>query len=602
MKKNEKSIFYMLFFRISIVLIVTFSVMTIFVLGIWSNVYRKSTVQNMTQSFSVIETKLNLYYQQLIHTISQIDLNTELYSYLSQESINSNDYYRWNRSVTEYLSLFSAFSDTYKTQIILSGANGNIYAINPGMISSELIMRPEILQQSMNQPNKVHLDIVPIDNESQKYQLTMTKAIRNRYSKKYQGNIFITFKEESLYHLYSSTINESNRISIVNEQGVIITDSNRSKISSNSDIYSIIQQNFQLYEKPQLVNVDDKQYWIIAKQIKFNNCYLIEVIDNSYFWENFNRIFITVLCFGGLCILFSGAIILKAVQKITVPIRSLSHEMSQYRKYIDGSSALQLSGCAEVTKATTAFNSMMDKLKYYIQENNTHTQKLHEIELQTLQMQINPHFMCNILASFKQLIILGQVQEAESSITALSHLVKNTLGNLDTMICLVEEIDLTNSFFQLQKFRYSTKGITLITQIPEELKYAEVPKLILQPFVENCIFHAFDKNTKHGTIHIIAYQQEQDLIIEILDNGKGMDSKIRDNLLSDQQPNVLKRFNKIGVKNVHERLQIQFGESYGVSVYSEPKIGSSFTLRIPLFIPKKTPEHLQNLKPDKIID
>ncbi|MCL6547651.1 MAG: sensor histidine kinase, partial [Alicyclobacillus sp.] len=203
-----------------------------------------------------------------------------------------------------------------------------------------------------------------------------------------------------------------------------------------------------------------------------------------------------------------------------------------------------------------------------------------QAELAALQAQINPHFLYNTLNGVRWLVLMGEEPARVGQvITSLVKLLQNTLGKDEEFHPLAEEIELVKSYLTIQEMRYRDK-FKVEYALDAEVMKAPIPRLILQPLVENAIFHGIEPGKRPGTIRIAACKDTGRLRIEVSDDGVGIPSEILSNLFTgDQKPR--KSFSGIGLRNVHERIQLLYGNEYGLRVESERGHGTRIIMLLP---------------------
>ncbi len=227
----------------------------------------------------------------------------------------------------------------------------------------------------------------------------------------------------------------------------------------------------------------------------------------------------------------------------------------------------------EIGKLTRQFNSMLDRIQALLAEVEQEQAQKRRMELKTLQMQIDPHFLYNTLDSIK---FLAEQKSDDTSemVRALGHFYRYSLTKGDELTTVAEEIEHLKSYLTIQKIRYSTRFDYRI-EVEEAALDCQTVKFILQPLVENAIYHGVRKKRRKGIIAIHGYQDDDNLIFTVYDNGAGLDperlAQVRENL----QKGILPKESGIGVFNVHQRVAMRYGEPYGLSIDS---IANEFTV------------------------
>ncbi len=219
----------------------------------------------------------------------------------------------------------------------------------------------------------------------------------------------------------------------------------------------------------------------------------------------------------------------------------------------------------------------IDRLIKQLEEEHKMRERMY---FETLQMQINPHFLFNALNAIKWMAIMKGQNEIGTTIAALGKLLETTLSKNGEIISLSEEIQCIDSYVLLQKMRYGDK-FDIRYSIDETILSYKVPRLILQPLVENAIIHGFEDMELRGVITINGYKQSNVLFIEVIDNGRGMSPEKIDQILKGLYKSN-KFNNNIGLKNINDRIKLYFGPDYGLAIRSEEGKGTLVRICLPL--------------------
>jgi len=225
---------------------------------------------------------------------------------------------------------------------------------------------------------------------------------------------------------------------------------------------------------------------------------------------------------------------------------------------------------------------MLDSLHDYVDRLMETQKQQRNAELAALQMQINPHFLYNTLASIKFLVQQGNKEKAAGTINSLISLLQNTVSDVQSTIPVSQELESLKHYVYINHVRYGEKIRVNYFVEPESLDY-HMPKLILQPFIENAFFHAFNLKDEGRILIMIAVQEDQ-LVCEVVDNGDGMD--LDPNFLKEEQLPASKHkrqlFSGIGIRNVDDRIKLLYGESYGINITSKRNEGTKIIITLPL--------------------
>lgn len=284
-----------------------------------------------------------------------------------------------------------------------------------------------------------------------------------------------------------------------------------------------------------------------------------------------------------LVIFLCLALVVNSVVKVL--LRKFYHMLSVVRKVQDGDLAQRVSdpGGDEMGEMSTQFNKMLDHIQILMKENINREVLIKNTEIKALQNQINAHFIYNVLEAVKMMAEINEEYEISDSVTALGELLRYSMKWTSSDVTIHQEVEYIKNYIQLMNLRYDyTIGLSI--NIPDRIYVQQIPKMSLQPIVENAICHGIEETEEDSVIYIKAVCHEKDYDIEITDSGKGMD---------EQQVELLKRKvsgeievsggsgNGIGLKNVQDRIHIRFGESYGLHFASREGCYTKVSVRLP---------------------
>ncbi|MFD1179126.1 sensor histidine kinase [Paenibacillus puldeungensis] len=232
----------------------------------------------------------------------------------------------------------------------------------------------------------------------------------------------------------------------------------------------------------------------------------------------------------------------------------------------------------EVGELMRNFNDMATNITNLMDETYLLGREVKNKELQALQAQINPHFLYNSLDLINIMAIEAGRKDISEVVEELALFYKLSLSNGKEYVTLENELKHTEAYVSIQNMRFGG-GIRLDIEVPVDLYDCQVPKILLQPLVENGILHGIrEGETEEGTIRISASVQDGDLVLEVSDDGIGMDEEQLSHIFT--RPHSSKG-GGYGVHNIQERLKLAYGPSYGLDFRSAPGMGTTVTLKLP---------------------
>lgn len=240
-------------------------------------------------------------------------------------------------------------------------------------------------------------------------------------------------------------------------------------------------------------------------------------------------------------------------------------------------------GNDEMGELGNQFNKMLDRIQKLMKDNIDREILVKNSEIRALQNQINAHFIYNVLESIKMMAEIDEEYAISDAITSLGKLLRYSMKWVSGNVTLYEELEYIKNYLALINLRYDFE-IRLSLNLPDVLMNQEIPKMSLQPVVENAILHGIDPVAENTTIYIKGWEEEKDCIIEVTDMGQGMTEEeltvVREKIAGKVETEGGKG-NGIGLKNVQDRIQIHFGKPYGLSFASKKGCYTKVAVRLP---------------------
>ncbi len=386
----------------------------------------------------------------------------------------------------------------------------------------------------------------------------------------YVGTLFIDIKLDRIAKLFRSVNFNEEEYYVINEERDCIFSNDKSCIGTNVGV----RIDGLVKEKDKLViRTDSNKYGVSV----------VVSMDTAKAFRSIREIQRTIylLLIIVLLIILGGAFYFS--RRLTQPIHNM---MSQMEKIEGGNFDIQLNDDSEdeIGILSKRFNQMSQALEQYINQSYRSKIKQNEAELTALKSQIYPHFLYNTLEIIRMTALDNEESVVAKMLEALSEQIHYVIGPMQDMVSLEKEIDIVRKYVYLLNCRISTK-VQLTVQMPK-MKNIQVPKVILQPIVENAYVHGIKPKKGNGNIMVEVEQKDDNLEISIMDNGVGMNeeelSKINEVLQGDE-PGIRNEYDwqSIGLKNVHDRIKYLYGDEYGIEVTSNEGIGTIVKIVMP---------------------
>ena len=263
--------------------------------------------------------------------------------------------------------------------------------------------------------------------------------------------------------------------------------------------------------------------------------------------------------------------------RITGPISVLSRKAQQFGSG-DFTPTPVETHITELQTLDTGFNDMARRVDALMTKQVEDQRSLHRAELELLQAQINPHFLYNTLDSIAILAESDRGEDVVTMVTSLSTFFRNSLNKGNDILTLGAECSQVTSYLEIQQIRYSDI-LRYEINVPQELMDCMVPKLILQPLVENALYHGIKNRRGMGMITVSGEERDGELLLKVTDNGAGMDAEqvriLQAGIYEDKHTGL-------GLVNVHKRIRLYCGEPYGLSFESSVGKGSTVSVLLPM--------------------
>ena len=409
------------------------------------------------------------------------------------------------------------------------------------------------------------------------------------YIRKISVNYYNAVYDAYVAVYYSSSTFEkilSENLALEGSVSYIINDRNSAVASSDDSLsgiywldYDTIKDSFMSSNNFIEQNILGETVYAGFYSITVPNWYMVTILPSRPLITQSNQLIFQLLLIYLAILVF--AIILANLLSRSITSR-LSSVIRQMKKVRQGPPVPMDSPVYhdEVGDLIDTYNYMTRKMNELIQKQAKASEDLRIAEFNSLQAQINPHFLYNTMDMINWQALQGHTGEVSTAVQNLSRFYKLTLSRKKGISTIAHEEEHVSIYINLQNMRYHD-SIDLISDIPDELMEYQIPKLTLQPVVENSILHGIlEKESKSGTIVLTGWLEDQDVVLLISDDGVGIPPEKMPTILSGTGHSSTGGTN-IAIYNTHRRLQILYGPKYGLTYTSKPGQGTEVQIRIP---------------------
>lgn len=559
------------------IILAVFSV-TAIIVNLSEDIFVNTYGKSQEKVFLQIEKELNHYHENLSKIIDSVEVSWAFRIYFSDKEMNSTRTFRNFYKMDEDLknAIPTNISDV---SVMLVGLNEKTYLNKEETIisSAKEILESDVSKKAMEKKGSIvyqYADSGFTSTTRNTPVVMAAKALCYPESGEMYALIYVTMKEEDMEKFYQHFTSEYANFYMTDSQGKIISTNQKGVLENKSG------KNLRVAEKEEKLRCDamenGKEVIVLQKYLPYYNYTMYGVIDSRNALE---RLYNIPMLWGVCAAIAMGVIIATYffVKQTTKPLSVLVNKMANARneKY-DGQ--IEVTGSYEIQELTSTYNAMLEDLNRYIEELMNVQKEKRKAEISALQMQINPHYVYNTLASIKWLIYQGEIEKSTKAIDAFISLLRSTIGNTDEYTTVEKEIENLKNYVFINNTRYGDK-VQVEYFVNFGCEECQIPKMILQPFVENAFFHAFPCERK-GKITILVRKLDDNLQIQIIDDGVGIDQK-RLKEISEGNTKT-EHFTGIGVNNVDDRLKLLYGSQYGILIESEENKGTRITVCIPV--------------------
>ena len=593
-KKQKSSLKNRALSQTAVLIIVTMCIMvTVFYMVFHSRAFNergKYEEENLVN----MEAYLNSYLEEVDSIAKNVNYNYYLQDYLETVIKEEDDYVDSGigKNMRSYEMSSQAFSDT-----LLSRAD----------ISSIMIFgkKKMLLNRSMYTYQKVALDYSKLDwyakavakpqnaiitgpnrhsfFDTDDEMISLSREVQSYENGTFRGVILINLNMNKITEICNSfQEKQENFICIINDKGELVYEQQNGKERFAFDEKENRQKlNTALGKMKDScfgLNYRGEKYLVTRTDMKTTGWTLVSMVPYKSVMAETMAISGVMILAVVITLIVTLLLLNRILTGVVKPLKKLEKYMVQVNPD-NMDQRMEILTDDEIGHLSMKFNQMMDRIRNLKEQVIEEQEDKRKYELQALQAQINPHFLYNTLDS-----IIWMAETNDSNIVAmteaLAKLFRISLNKGNEEISLERELEHVKNYLIIQSMRYADKFTYEISAEPG-VERCRTIKLILQPIVENCIYHGIKKKRGTGKITIRAYRREQDLIIEVSDDGCGMPEEICRKILSDEIESENISGSGIGVKNVNERIQLRFGKKYGLSYSSEEGVGTTVTYVLP---------------------
>lgn len=578
MKLQRNSLFFkMLCAVVAGIICVSVSVSYI-IINISKSLFADTYSDSQKKIFEQVYDELYDFHGEVVKIINSVNSNRAVKLYLTNERLEVNESFKTIYNMQSHIKSL-LLSNTYDINVLIVGLNEKTYLSRKELLNLEPneMLDMNISRKTLENKNSIlyqYLDKGFTSTTKDGPVIVITKSLTLENGAPY-GIIYFTIKEKDFEKFYDYFTLEINDIVLLDENSTVISSNKKGNIGTKQiEFQSSITELIKNRQVSKSYNSNKST--ILIQRLPYCDLTLCGTVDNYKALEKMYDVseiiyICSIITIGILVVVFF------IVRQVTKPLYILTEKMSNVRSG-NFDEYVEVIGPEEVKELSATFNYMIKDLNKYIDELVKVQREKRAAEIHALQMQINPHYIFNTLSSVKWLIWQGNNEKSIRALDSFIILLRNTISITDEFITVDEEIENLKNYVFINNIRYGDKINVEYFVMPNCGDYL-LPKLILQPFIENAFFHGFPSD-EEGEIQVFVKEQGDNLRFEICDSGVGIEEDKLDSLKEKREVRN-RHFTGIGVNNVDDRIKLIYGNEYGIEIKSKVNKGTTVIVILP---------------------
>lgn len=554
---------------------------------IFSNEIQSVVTDYVSATLGQASDSLDSYMQEIDSIVNSLLIDKEFCASLRKNHESSYQKAILQKNVQSRLQAVSKVKHHIGNMYIVT-KDGQFYTNNISTTANSYILSQNWFDQIYTQETRI---VIP-PNQVGTYSGVSSKVMTGQYfaiiypaREIGQHNIFgaigVEIKIDVLNQMfqYDKSSPYQGSMMVLDRDGQIIYTQHEEKNEQlkSEDKEKILQQEYGSY----ITKIGDTSMLVIFENCEKFPWTLVKFIPMEAILSAANNLLTVIWAIGILALVILMGVSYYLADKITRPLYMLQKKI-QLVEMGNLDIDLQLKQHDEIYELANSFSNMLLRLKQSLAEIYETERQKRELEINLLQHQIYPHFLYNTLDSINWLARMQNAKSISQMLTALNRMLRMSIYNGDEMNTIQDELTVVQSFMVLQKLGYH-QSIEIIYNIDDTLLECLIPKLTLQPLIENAILHGFEKSKDNAKI-ILSIQQQEDnhILLSVEDNGKGFSTQELEHLQIDKIEKP-KRFSGIGIQNINQRLKLYFHGEGNLSFESIPDQKTVAKIVIPIW-------------------
>ncbi|BDG36118.1 sensor histidine kinase [Saccharococcus caldoxylosilyticus] len=536
----------------------------------------KNVRDTVFQTRNYLDNRLHDIFEQLI----SLSNNSSILSIMSRDPFYTepDDYVQVNKQISQIYSTYNSLLDS----VFVNFHNGDFVLLKCDVSPRRIDFSYEEYRKRFKGNREgyywrnLHRDDILNSNEV----VSVFKLIGQNTSSIHGILLFNLRKDFFEKVLSKSLLGENGYLILISPDGHMLSKQVNAKYQLTSKWIDYLRNIEEKSGRMEFKKQDEAKMIVIYDTLSINNWKVAAVFPEEGMLKNVNYIKYTTVVVIISLIIVASLLANVFSEYAARPISLLAHDMRRFYKDRLGMPT-DISTLREIHILQKGIQELMKHIDNLMEQIKKEQEKKRKLEFAVMHAQINPHFLYNTLYSIKSLCDMGMNREASLMISALSNFFRISISKGQEFISIEEEIEHIKSYLFIQEMRYGD-NFSYEIDVDQNILSSRIIKLTLQPLVENAIYHGVKQKRGKGTILVKGYYINDTIYFEVIDNGVGMEAdKVKEIMaaLNNKEENAALG---IGLRSVHERIQLHYGPSYGINIESELGKGTKVTVTVPV--------------------
>lgn len=537
---------------------------------IGSDIIMKKTVDQMEGTIAQLSKNYDSFMELINNRTDYIAFNPTVQEELARSEPEEEGYFSGYRIVKRLL--VQMFKSTQMEDIEIYGENGTNYFCSIRGNDEPVLKNEDQLKRIATENMGA---VTYVNDISSSGCIQVVKLIKDNLSMEALGVLRIGIRISALKNIQSSAdLTLQGHILLLDSENQVIIGEKNELTDQAEILFAKWNDSFQY-------QINGDKYHVVYQMSDYTGFKTVAILPAKEITSAVTPLQLATMTALVVGLFLSIALSIFMSRFMSNPIRKTVEALHKVSKG-DFSVRLEDERKDEFGEINREFNHTIERMEILLEEIAESRIQNKEMEFKALQAQINPHFLYNALDTINWMARIEGKEEICEMISAVSGLLRISISNKEVLFTVDKELEYVKDYLYIQKTRYRNR-FTVHFDIEDEIQKQLLPKLTIQPLVENVIVHSVEVSKEKTKLEIRGYKTDEEVHIEIEDTGVGMSKETLANLLvpQDRKADVKTAHTGIGTYAVHQRLQLMFGEEYGLSVDSEEGIGTCITIRFP---------------------